>query len=127
LEKVDVRFKNLKGGSNKVNNNNDVVHVIICHNRDETYADGHKLGFDRCDIHGSTLELFCDVVVIPDMGYSICNIGFFNPTVYNNGHIMWGILTKDLIEVLNMFMNIFRRGEERRMKGYSTREMIDYS
>jgi len=88
------------------------VCVIILHDRDEVYVDGHKLSFDRCDVHGSTLELFCYVVVIPNVGYGICNIGFFNPAVHNNSYIVWGVLKlmKGLVKVLNMFVNIFRGG-----------------
>jgi len=42
---------------------------------------------------------------------------------------VWRVLrlTKDLIEVLNMFVNVFREEKEKRMKDYSTREIIDYS
>jgi len=89
------------------------VHVIILHDRDKAYVDGHKLSFDRCNVHGSTLELFCYVVIVPNVGYGMCNIGFFNPAVHNNSCIVWGILKlmKDVDKVLNMFVNIFR--EER--------------
>jgi len=88
------------------------VHVIILHDRDEAYVDGHKLSFDRCDIHGSTLELFYYVVVVPNVGYGMCNIKFFNPAVHNNSCIVWGVLKlmKGLVKMLNMFMNIFRGG-----------------
>jgi len=36
-------------------------------------------------------------------------------------------LTKDLIKALHIFIKVFGEGEGRRMKGYSTRKMIDYS
>ena len=74
--------------------------------------DGHKLSFDRCDVHGSILELFYYVVVVPNVGYSMYNIKFFNLAVHNNSCIVWGVLKlmKGLVKVLNMFMNIFRGG-----------------
>jgi len=34
---------------------------------------------------------------------------------------------KDIIEVLDMLVKVFITGEERGVKSYSTREMIDYS
>jgi len=93
------------------------MYVIIFHDRDRAYVNDHKLCFDRCDIHGLVLELFSNVVVIPDMGYDICSIGFFNPTISDNSCITWRVLRlmEDLIEILNMFVNVFREGEERRI------------
>jgi len=52
------------------------------------------------------------VVVVPNMGYGMYNIGFFNLAVCNNSYIVWGVLrlTKGLVEMLNMFVNVFRKG-----------------
>jgi len=112
LERVDIGFKNLGGSGDRVSDNDDIVHVIILHNRNEVYMDGYKLSFGRHNIYGLTLELFCYMVVIPNVGYSIYNIGFFNPAICNNSCIIWGILrlTKGLVEVLDMFVNVFRKG-----------------
>jgi len=57
------------------------------------------------------------------------NVGLFDSTIYDNDGIVEKILrlVKDLIETLHMLVDILRRRRERSVKGYSTREMIDYS
>jgi len=79
-----MRLKDLTGSSNGVSNDNDVMYIVICHSRDKTYVDSHKLGFNGCDIYGLVLELFSDVVVKPDIGYGMYNMRFFNPAIHNS-------------------------------------------
>ena len=81
-----MRLKDLTGSSNGVSNDNDVMYIVICHSRDETYVDSHKLGFNGCDIYGLVLELFSDVVVKPDIGYGMYNMRFFNPAIHNSSN-----------------------------------------
>ena len=79
LEGIDIRFENLTSSSNRVSDNNNIMSVVTYYSRNKAYVDGHQLSLNEYDIHSLTLELFSDVVVIPDISNSIHNIGFFLP------------------------------------------------
>ena len=83
----------------------------------------------QCNIHGLAVDLFRDVIIKPDVGDCMYNVGLFNSTICDNDEIVGKILrlVKDLIETLHMLVDILRRRREGSVKGYSTREMIDYS
>ena len=72
--------------------------------------------------------MISDVVIMPDVGNCICNFELFDPTICNNSRVVREVLrlVKSIVEALHMFMDILRGGQEGRVKGYSTREMINY-
>jgi len=74
------------------------------------------------------VDLFRDVIIKPDVGDCMYNVGLFDSTICNNDGIVGKILrlVKDLIETLHMLVDILRRRREGSVKGYSIREMIDY-
>ena len=65
----------LPSHDNRIGDNSDIIYVVICYSRNETYVDGYELGFSKCDIHSLALELISDTVVVPDMDDCIYNIG----------------------------------------------------
>lgn len=123
-----MRLKDLTCGSDRVGNNSDIMHVVICYSRNETYVDDHELGFNKCDIHSLALELISDTVVVLDMGDCMYNIGLFDSTICDNSRIVGEVLrlVKDIIKILHVLVDILRGGRERRVKGYSTKEIINY-
>jgi len=73
--------------------------------------------------------LSSDGVIFPDTSNSYCYIEFFDTAISDDSNIIRETLrlAKDIVEVLDVFMEVLIARRKRRVKSYPTREIMNYS